>query len=173
MRRRHSTLARSRVRVLLGGTLNAAKCQQIYHATCSSQVLTWSMGIDLLYGSTANELPNWLLRQENHPPPLSWTLVCCYPTPTSSQPSRRAINILIEEGLVLFAPRREERRDQYRDIAGHRQVEIRQQHKVNMSADRYLMQEELGSTLEQSRQDTCASMLTYHRWLIRHRIPRA
>jgi hypothetical protein len=55
MRRRHSTLARSRVRVLLGRALNAAKCQQIYHATCSSQVLTWSTGIDLLYGSTANE----------------------------------------------------------------------------------------------------------------------
>jgi hypothetical protein len=28
--------------------------KQIYHATCSSQVLTSSTGIDLLYGSTAN-----------------------------------------------------------------------------------------------------------------------
>ena len=90
--------------------------KQIYHATCSSQVLTWSMGIDLLYGSTANELPNWLLRQENHPPPLSWTLVCCYPTETYSQPSCAAINILIDQTWCCCAAQRE----RSRSIPGYR-----------------------------------------------------
>jgi hypothetical protein len=54
----------------------------------------------------------------------------------------------------LFAPRREEKRDQYRDIAGHQtQVETRQQqHKAIMSAENYLMQEELGSMFEQRPQ---------------------
>jgi hypothetical protein len=49
----------------------------------------------------------------------------------------------------VVAPRKERDPDQYRDIAGHQQVETgqqQQQQKVNMSADNYLMQEELGST---------------------------
>jgi hypothetical protein len=105
------------------------------------------MGIDLLYGSTANAHV-LLLRQENHPPPLSWTLVCCYPTPLSSQPSC-CHQYPYRRDLVLLLLRREkEDPDQYRHIAVHQQqqVEKGQQQEVNMSADNYLMQEELGST---------------------------
>jgi hypothetical protein len=103
------------VRVLLGGTLKAVKCQQIYHATCSSQVLTRSRGIDLLYGSTANAHV-LLLRQENHPPPLSWTLVCSNPTKTSSQPSR-CHQYPYHPDLVLLLRRERERS---RSIPGYR-----------------------------------------------------
>jgi hypothetical protein len=131
--------------VLLGGTLKAVKCQQIYHATCSSQVLTRPKGIDLLYGSTANAHV-LLLRQENHPPPLSWTLVCCYPTKTYSQPSC-CYQYPYRQELVLLLRRERDDPDQYRHITVYQQrVEIRRQQEVNMSADNYLMQEELGST---------------------------
>jgi hypothetical protein len=104
------------------------------------------MGIDLLYGSTANAHV-LLLRQENHPPPLSWTLVCCYPTPLSSQPSC-CHQYPYRRDLVLLLRREKEDPDQYRHIAVHQQqqVEKGQQQEVNMSADNYLMQEELGST---------------------------
>jgi hypothetical protein len=105
------------VRVLLGGTLKAVKCQQIYHATCSSQVLTRSRGIDLLYGSTANAHV-LLLRQENHPPPLSWTLVCSNPTKTSSQPSR-CHQYPYHPDLVLLLRRERDNPDQYRHIAAY------------------------------------------------------
>ena len=74
--------------------------------------------------------------------------MCCYPTETYSQPSCAAINILIDKTWCCCAAKVREQ-DQYRDIAGHQQVETgqqQQQQKVNMSADNYLMQEELGST---------------------------
>lgn len=74
--------------------------------------------------------------------------MCCYPTETYSQPSCAAINILIDKTWCCCAAKEREQ-DQYRDIAGHQQVETgqqQQQQKVNMSADNYLMQEELGST---------------------------
>jgi len=51
---------------------------------------------------------------------------------------------------VLLRERGEET-DQYRHIAVRQQVETKRQHKVNMSADNYLMQEELGSTFGHPR----------------------
>ena len=75
--------------------------------------------------------------------------MCCYPPSSAfSQPSCRAINILIEE--AWFCLRREERKEEINtgiSLSANTQVETRQQqHKANMSAENYLMQEELGST---------------------------
>jgi hypothetical protein len=71
--------------------------------------------------------------------------VCCHYSPAYSQPSAAAINIVIESTACCCAEKRGTRSIPGISLYTTKWRQDRQ-HKLNMSADNYLMQEELGST---------------------------